>query len=190
MSMFLVSGIFCNFLPKLMSASFVWRMGVIIRISSSISLLSSLLTPNELDIRFQELNYPEKLSSNKTSPRRPKIFMTVFLIQALETALTSNLCSKPSPWHWPGPWLAIPHVVVGDMTRKGGMRWHHVEYKEETQNRFATTKLFSFLARCLCGCWLGHFLWAVTGDILMETILIPPLTRALLWWQVSGPVRY
>ena len=78
-----------------MFSSFVRLMGVIIRISSSISPLSPLSSlPNELDIRFQELNYPEKLSSNKTSSRRPKIYMTVFLIQALETALTFNLCFK------------------------------------------------------------------------------------------------
>ena len=171
-----------------MFASFVWLMRVIIRISSSIS--SSLLTPNELDIRFQELSYPEKLSSNKNIlPVRqaPKyIFTTVFLNQALETALTSNLCFKTL---WSEQRLAILHVSLwlehhhsSGHDKEG---WNEViscqiqrrDTKQNLQPQIVFIPGSSMMSLGLTG---SLPLSVATRDILMETILIPPLTRALL----------
>ena len=143
-----------------MFSSFVRLMGVIIRISSSISPLSPLSSlPNELDIRFQELNYPEKLSSNKTSSRRPKIYMTVFLIQALETALTFNLCFKIP--HQPKLKCDMPFCMLWfgsghDNDRAGEEGQDDImsvtEYKEETQNNLQPQHCFHswLLAPCRC----------------------------------------
>ena len=164
-------------------------MRVIIRISSSIS--SSLLTPNELDIRFQELNYPEKLSSNKNIlPVRqaPKyIFTTVFLNQALETASTSDLCFQTLSLDWTATCNSTCFFVVGTSSGHDKEGWNEV-ISCQIQRRDTKQNLQPQIVFIPGSSMAGSLpLSVVTGDILMETILIPPLTRALLRWQASGP---
>ena len=78
--------------------------------------------------------------------------MTVFLIQALETALTSNLSLKTLS----EPRLAILHVVVGAGVRTLGhdkegrnemISCQQSNTKKRHKTEFATTKLFSSHSR-------------------------------------------